>query len=94
MAHIRQPRPDSGLDFQVKVLKTFPLVSKADCPTLPDLQPDGLSEDGDCRGVARDEVPVEREETEGVGRQLQQRRHVPVFKFEVRVCGLGSGSRV
>ena len=23
MAHIRQSRPDSGLDFQVKILKTF-----------------------------------------------------------------------
>ena len=32
MAHIRQPRPDSGLGFQVKFLKTFqvfPLRSEA-----------------------------------------------------------------
>jgi len=26
MAHIRQSRPDSGLGFQVKVLKTFQVV--------------------------------------------------------------------
>jgi len=26
MAHIRQPRPDFGLGFQVKVLETFPVV--------------------------------------------------------------------
>ena len=26
MAHIRQPRPDSGLGFQVKVLKLFNVV--------------------------------------------------------------------
>jgi len=26
MAHIRQPRPDSGLGFQVKVLETFQVV--------------------------------------------------------------------
>ena len=26
MAHIRQSRPDSGLCFQVKVLRTFPVV--------------------------------------------------------------------
>jgi hypothetical protein len=26
MAHVRQPRPDSGLGVQVKVLKTFQVV--------------------------------------------------------------------
>jgi hypothetical protein len=29
MARIRQPRPDSGLGFQVKVLNTFPVVSSS-----------------------------------------------------------------
>ena len=28
MAHLRQSRPGSGLDFQVKVLKTIEVVSK------------------------------------------------------------------
>jgi hypothetical protein len=26
MAHIKQPRPDAGIGFQVKVLKTFQVV--------------------------------------------------------------------
>jgi len=37
MAHIRQPRPDYGLGFQVKVLKRFklfPLRSEADLALL------------------------------------------------------------
>ena len=29
MAHIRQSRPDSGLGFQVEVLKTFKIVSSS-----------------------------------------------------------------
>jgi len=29
MVYIRQSRPDSGLDFQVKVLKTFSVVSSS-----------------------------------------------------------------
>ena len=30
MAHIRRPRPDSGLDFEVKVLKHFQVVPCSD----------------------------------------------------------------
>jgi len=30
MAHIRQSRPDAGLEFQLKVRNVFPLRSEAD----------------------------------------------------------------
>jgi len=37
MAHVRQSRPDSGLDFQVKVLKTF-----AGAPSSLGNEPEGF----------------------------------------------------